>query len=118
MIGEELQKQKKNKKKQQHGTGVCKTIISNEMHRESFKPRIPRKTPLPKKVQLKSRLEYAKKYISEDTTFFDNVIWSNGTKIRLFDNNVASHVWRRDGSVCDMKNTILAVKHGGGNVMI
>lgn len=100
------------------GTSVCKRTISTELHRGSLKSRKPRKTPLLKKHHRKSRLEFAKKYINEEPTFYDDVIWSDETKIELFGINDANHVWREDGSAYDMKNTIPTVKHGGGNIMI
>lgn len=65
-----------------------------------------------KKVYQKSRVEFAKTYFNEDT------IWSEESKNELFGNHDASHAWRVDSSIYDLKNTIPTVKHGGGNVMI
>ena len=93
-------------------TIVCKRDISTELHRESLKPRKPRKTPLLKKNNLMSRLEYAK-----DTTFlWCYMVWSYRNYILGI--NDGSHVWWVDGSALDMKNSIPKVKHGGGSIMI
>ena len=44
------------------------------------------------------RLEYAEKYINEDSTFFDDVTWSGRTEINFFGINDAIHVLWVDGS--------------------
>ncbi len=47
-----------------------------------------------------------------------NVVWSDETKIELFGNNTTRHVWRRNDSAYDPKNTIPTVKFGGGSIMV
>ncbi len=47
-----------------------------------------------------------------------NVIWSDETKIELFDKNSTCCVWRRKNAELHPKNTIPTVKHGGGNIML
>jgi hypothetical protein len=39
------------------------------------------------------------------------ILWSDETKIELFDLNAKRHVWRKPG-------TIHTVKHGGGSIML
>ncbi len=46
------------------------------------------------------------------------VLWSDETKIELFDINSTRHVWGRRNDAYDPKNTIPTIKHGGGNIML
>ena len=39
------------------------------------------------------------------------MLWSDETKIELFDLNAKRHIWRKSG-------TIPTVKHGGGSIMV
>ncbi len=49
---------------------------------------------------------------------WENVIWSDETKIELFGKNSTCRVWRRKNAELHPKNTIPTVKHGGGNIML
>ncbi len=44
-------------------------------------------------------------------------MWSDETKIELFDVNSSRRVWRMKDEY-NPKNTIPTVKHGGGNIML
>ncbi|KAK3574747.1 hypothetical protein QTP86_017526, partial [Hemibagrus guttatus] len=46
------------------------------------------------------------------------VLWSDETKTELFGINSTRCVWRRRNAAYDPKNTILTIKHGGGNIML
>jgi len=48
----------------------------------------------------------------------EDVIWSDETKIELFDKNSNCRVWRKKKTELYPKNTIPTVKHGGGNIML
>ena len=41
----------------------------------------------------------------------NKILWSDETKIKLFDLNAKCHIWRKRG-------TIPTVKHGGGSIML
>ena len=58
-----------------------------------------------------ARLEFAKRHLKDSQTMRKNILWSDETKIRLFDLNAKHHVWRKTG-------TIPTVKHGGGSIML
>ena len=45
-------------------------------------------------------------------------MWSDETKIGLFGINSTCGVWRKRNAEYNPKNTIPAVKHGGGNLML
>lgn len=55
---------------------------------------VARKKPYLKQCHKKARLEFAKKYIKEPETFFNKVLWSDETKINLFNSDGRQFVWR------------------------
>ena len=61
---------------------------------------------------------FVKDHLDKGIELWERVVWSDESKIELFGRNEARHVWRKPGTAYDPKNTILAVKHGGGNIMV
>ena len=49
---------------------------------------------------------------------WQNVLWSDETKIELFGLNGERYVWRKPSTAHHPKNTIPTVKHGGGSIML
>jgi len=49
---------------------------------------------------------------------WENIMWSDETKIELFGKNSTHRVWRKKNAELHPKNTIPAVKHGGGNIKL
>ena len=64
------------------------------------------------------RLRFAKEHLDKDTSFWQNVIWSNETKINLFGSDGITRVWRKVNTDDSVLNTIPTVKHGGGFIMM
>ncbi len=81
---------------------------------EGLKPCSPRKVPLLKKADVQTRLKFA----NDSEENWVKVLWSDETKIELFDIYSTRLVWRRRNAAYDPKNTIPTVKHGGGNIML
>lgn len=100
------------------GTSVSNRTISRELHNNNLKCFQPRKTPLLNKKHVKSRLEFARDHLGKGNQFWNNIIWSDESKIELFGPSAARHVWRKEGTAYDPKNTIPTVKHGGGSIMV
>ncbi len=88
---------------QRAGTKVTKATISNTLRRQGLKSCSVRRVPLLKPVHVQN---------------WENVIWSDETKIELFGKNSTCRVWRRKNAELHPKNTIPTVKHGGGNIML
>ena len=81
-------------------------------------PRSVRKVPLLKKAHVQARLMFANKHLGDSELGWENVLWSDESKIELFGINSTCRVWRKIKADLDPKNTISTIKHGGGNIML
>ncbi|KAK3538846.1 hypothetical protein QTP86_015971 [Hemibagrus guttatus] len=103
---------------QRAGTKVTKATISNTLRHQGLKSCSARRVPLLKPVHVRARLKFAREHLDDPEEDWENVIWSDETKIELFGKNSTCHVWRRKNAELHPKNTIPTVKHGGGNIML
>ncbi len=103
---------------QRAGTKVTKATISNTLRRQGLKSCSARCVPLLKPVHVQARLKFAREHLDDPEEDWENVIWSDETKIELFGKNSTCRVWRRKNAELHPKNTIPTVKHGGGNIML
>ncbi|KAK3516887.1 hypothetical protein QTP70_028262, partial [Hemibagrus guttatus] len=103
---------------QRAGTKVTKATISNTLRCQGLKSCSARRVPLLKPVHVRARLKFAREHLDDPEEDWENVIWSDETKIELFGKNSTCHVWRRKNAELHPKNTIPTVKHGGGNIML
>ena len=99
-----------------HEVGVCvsKSTIKRRLHQSEYRGFTTRCKPL---VSLKNRLEFAKQHLKKPLQFWNNILWTDETKINLYQNDGKRRVWRRKGTAHDPKHTTSSVKHGGGSVM-
>ncbi|KAJ4936841.1 hypothetical protein JOQ06_001427 [Pogonophryne albipinna] len=77
--------------------------LVNDLQRAGTKP-----------VHVQARLKFAREHLDDPEEDWENVIWSDETKIE----NSTRRVWRRKNAELHPKNTIPTVKHGGGNIML
>ncbi len=103
---------------QRAGTKATKATISNTLRRQGLKSCSARRVPLLKPVHVQARLKFAREHLDDPEEDWENVIWSDETKIELFGKNLTCRVWRRKNAELHPKNTIPTVKHGGGNIML
>ncbi|KAK3547237.1 hypothetical protein QTP86_017820 [Hemibagrus guttatus] len=103
---------------QRAGTKVTKATISSTLRRQGLKSCSARRVPLLKPVHVRAHLKSAREHLDDPEEDWENVIWSDETKIELFGKNSTCRVWRRKNAELHPKNTIPTVKHGGGNIML
>ena len=70
------------------GTTVTKRTISNTLHREGLKSCCARNVLLLKKAHVPARLKFAKEHLDDPEEAWEKVMWSDETKIELFDINL------------------------------
>ncbi|KAK3537221.1 hypothetical protein QTP70_003379 [Hemibagrus guttatus] len=69
---------------QRAGTKVTKATISNAPRRQGLKSCSARRVPLLKPVHVRARLKFAREHLDDPEEDWENVIWSDETKIELF----------------------------------
>ena len=79
----------------QVGPTVSRSTVERVLHRGGLHGHRPRKTPLLRKRHLKARLAFARTYLKHDPSFWYTVLWSDETKLELFDHMDVEYVWRK-----------------------
>uniref|UniRef100_A0A8C5LSE1 Transposase n=1 Tax=Leptobrachium leishanense TaxID=445787 RepID=A0A8C5LSE1_9ANUR len=103
---------------QRAGTKVTKATIINTLCRQGLKSCSARRVPMLKPVHVRACLKLAREHLDDPEEDWENVIWSDETKVELFGKNSTRRVWRRENAELHPKNTIPTVKHGGRNIML
>jgi len=66
-----------------------------------------------------AQLRFAKLHLNKPQDFFwNNELWTDETKEKIFGHNTQQHVWRKPNTAYQHKHLIPTVKHGGGRLMI
>ncbi|KAJ4928562.1 hypothetical protein JOQ06_016353, partial [Pogonophryne albipinna] len=97
---------------------TCRELGPNTLRCQGLKSCSARRVPLLKPVHVQARLKFAREHLDDPEEDWENVIWSDETKIELFGKDSTRRVWRRKNAELHPKNTIPTVKHGGGNIML
>ena len=84
--------------------------------------RTPRKVPLLGRKNIMKRKIFAKNHIAwrgpDITKKWRNILWSDETKINLFNSDGKQYVRRPSKQELSPRFTAKTVKHGGGNIMV
>ncbi|KAJ4927837.1 hypothetical protein JOQ06_015639 [Pogonophryne albipinna] len=70
---------------QRAGTKVTKATISNTLRRQGLKSCSARRVPLLKPVHVQARLKFAREHLDDPEEDWENVIWSDETKIEMLE---------------------------------
>lgn len=100
------------------GTTVSKATVGRTLWRNGLKSCIAQKVPLLKPAHVKACLKFARDHLNDPEGSWENVMWSDETKMELFGVNSTRRVWRKKKDQYNPKNTIPTVKYGGGNIML
>ncbi|KAG2462898.1 TCB1 transposase, partial [Polypterus senegalus] len=99
------------------GVSISKSIIKRRLHESKYRGCTARCKPLISLKNRKARLDFAKEHLKKPAQFWKNILWTDETKINLYQNDGKKKVWRRRGTALYPKHTTSSVKHGGGSVM-
>uniref|UniRef100_A0A8C5Q3N9 Transposase n=1 Tax=Leptobrachium leishanense TaxID=445787 RepID=A0A8C5Q3N9_9ANUR len=102
---------------QKVGVCVSKSTSKRRLHQSEYRGFTTRCKPLVSLKNKKARLEFAKQYLTKPSQFWNKILWTDETKIKLYQSDGKRRVWRRKGTAHDPKHTTSSVKHGGGSVM-
>ncbi|KAF3706528.1 Transposable element Tcb1 transposase Transposable element Barney transposase [Channa argus] len=94
---------------------TCREMGPN---RQGIKSCSARRVPLLKPAHVQACLKFACDHVEGPEEDWENVMWSDETKIEIFGNNSTRRVWRKKNAELHPKNNILTVKHGGGNIKL
>ncbi len=100
------------------GESCRKSTITAALHQSGLYGRVARRKPLLSARHMKARMEFAKKHLKDSKMVTNKILWSDETKIELFGLNSKGYVWRKPGTAHHLSNTVPAVKHGGGSIML
>ena len=62
-------------------------------------------------------MNFPKSTETRQKKFWDKCVWTDESKMNLYESDGMPNVWRKKGSAHDPKHTSSSVKHGGGNVV-
>lgn len=97
---------------------VHESTVRKTLNKQGVYGRTPRRKPLLTKKNIAARLKFAKEHIDTPQRYWQNVLWTDETKIELFGKNTQHYIWRKKGTAHHHENIIPTVKYGGGNIMI
>ncbi|KAG2464485.1 TCB1 transposase, partial [Polypterus senegalus] len=100
------------------GILISKSTIKKRLHESKYRGCTARCKPLISLKNRKARLDFAKEHLEKPAQFWKNILWTDETKINLYQNDGKKKVWRRRGTVHYPKHTTSSVKHGEGRVMV
>ncbi|MGH0127234.1 UNVERIFIED_CONTAM: hypothetical protein FKN15_074929 [Acipenser sinensis] len=72
---------------------VYVSTISKAFHKNGLYGRVARKKPWLKKTHILARKEFAKRHLEDTAVMWQNVLWSDETKVELFGLNAKRYVW-------------------------
>ena len=102
---------------QTQGATVSAQIIHCHLNEMKCYGRRPRGTPLPTQRHKKAKLQFGRTHLSKPQSFWENVLWTDETKVELFSKARHSTVYRKLNEAYKEKNTVPTVKYGGGSKM-
>ena len=102
---------------------ISMRTIRRRLQDLNLNSRAPRRVPLLSSKNIKHRLRFARSHLTvvdavERDLQWQNILWSDESKVNLFGPDSAARVRRPPNTDFDPRHTIKTVKHGGGNIKI
>ena len=100
------------------GLRVSHETIRNVLEKHKYSSRVARKKPLLSAQNVEKRLRFATEHVSLPPEYWDDVIFSDETKIMLYYHDRPQRVLRKPLTALENKNLIPTVKFGKLSVMV
>ncbi len=100
------------------GQLVSAQTIHHTLQQVGLHDRRPRRKPLLKLAHIKACKQFAEENLAKSINYWNHVLWSDESKVNLFDSECVQQVWRRPGEEYQENGTLPTVKHVGGSIMV
>ncbi|ETN98299.1 transposase [Reticulomyxa filosa] len=97
---------------------ISVSTCKRTLYRAGFRGRSKIKKPYLKKILRQKRLIFAINYKNWTIEEWKKVLWSDESKVSVFDSNDRQYCWRKRGEPIQDSHVIPTIKHGGGSLMI
>ena len=98
------------------------STVKSHLRENKLFGRVARKKPLVSKLNLVSRLKFAKQHVHKvfflHLSFWQNVLWTDESKFNRFGSDGKQYVRRPQNQELSPRYTLKTVKHVGGNVIV
>ncbi len=95
------------------GQPVSAQTIRHTLQQDGLHGRRPRRKPLLKLAHKKACKQFAEDNLAKSMNYWNYVLWSDESKVNLFDSDGVQQVWRRPGEECQENSALPTVKHRG-----
>lgn len=82
------------------------SALTKNLRKNGTNGRVARRKPLLTKRNIKACLAFAKKHSDDPQAFWDNVLWTDGSKVELFERHGSRYIWRKVNNALHNKNII------------
>ncbi len=100
------------------GQLVSAQTIRHTLQQVGLHGRHPRRKHLLKLAHKKACKQFAEDNLAKSMNYWNHVLWSDESKVNLFDSDGVQHVWRCPGEEYQENCALTTVKHGGGSIMV
>ncbi len=97
------------------GQLVSAQTIRHTLQQVGLHGRCPRRKPLLKLAYKKACKQFAEDNLAKNINYWSHVLWSDESKVNLFDSDDVQHLWQRPGDEYQ-ENCALPTVHGSGSI--
>ncbi len=97
---------------------VSAQTIRHTLQQNGLHDRRPKMKPLLKLAYKKACNQFAEDNLAKSMNHWNHVLWSDESKVNLFDSDAVQHVWRCPGEEYQENCALPRVKHGGCSIMV
>ncbi len=100
------------------GQLVSAQTIHHTLQQVGLHDHHPRRKPLLKLAHKKACKQFAEDNQAKSMNYWNHVVWSDESKVNLFDSNGVQNVWWRPGEEHQENCALPTIKHGGSSIMV